>query len=112
MRVRWNNWPFSSLGLTMQSASPLRQRLVRHLLLAFVFVKTCACLAAEHPLVAQPEQNSWDVITLPISFFEGITDINGDIHADLIDQSQRTHRHSPCHQRAVDPLPVHADLEK
>src|SRR6184192_774074 len=111
MRVRWNVWSFTPLRLTVQSASPLHQRIVRRLLLAFVFVKTCACFAAQHLLVAQPKQDSCDAIALPVSLLESVADINRNIEADFIDQSKRTHGHSPFHQRTIDPFRVHAALE-
>src|SRR5439155_5940820 len=98
MLVRWNVWSFSSLRLTVQPAPPLYQRVVRRLRLASVFVKTCACFAPKHLLVAQPEQDSWNVIPLSISFLECVADVDGDIDADFIDKSQRSHRHSPFHQ--------------
>src|SRR6267154_4532307 len=111
MPVWWNVWSSSPLRLTVQSTPPLHQRVVRRLASTFIFVKACACFAAQHLLVAQPEQNSWDVIALPIGLLECVGDIDRDIHAYFIDQSQRTHRHSPFHERTIDSLCVHAALK-
>ena len=88
------------------------QRLVRRLASTFILVKACACFAAQHLLVAQPEQDSWDVIALAVGLLEGVADIDRNIDADFIDQSQRTHRHSPFHQRTIDSLRVHAALKQ
>src|SRR3954464_8785018 len=97
MAVRGNVWSFSSLRLTVQTTPPLHQLVVRRLFLALVFVKTCACLATEHPLIAQPEQDTCDMIALPISLLQCVADIDGNVDADFINQSQRAHRHSPFH---------------
>src|SRR3954453_20980482 len=101
MAVRGNVWSFSSLRLTVQATPPLHQLVVRRLLLAFVFVKTCACFAAQHLLIAQPKNDAWDVIALTVSLFECVTDIDRNIDADFIDQSQWSHRHSPFDQGPI-----------
>src|SRR5947208_2745646 len=112
MPVRWNVWSFSSFRLAMQSAPPLHQQVVRRLCFTFVLVKTCSCFAAQHLLVAQPEQDSRDMITLPVGFLECVADINRDVYADFVDQPQRTHWHPPLYKSAVDPIRVHAALEQ
>jgi hypothetical protein len=52
------------------------------------------------------------VIALPVGLLERVTDVNRDIDANFVDQSQRSHRHAPRHQRRIDPLRVHAAFEK
>jgi hypothetical protein len=69
----------------VQSTPPLHQLVVRRLPLALVFVKTRACFAAQHLLVAQPKLDNWDVIALPVSLLECGADIDRNIDADFID---------------------------
>ena len=83
------------------TAPPLDERFVRPLRFTFIFVKTSACLAAEHLAVAQPKQNRGYVIAPPVRLFQSVANINGNIDADFIDQSQWTHGHAPLHKRIV-----------
>ena len=52
------------------------------------------------------------MIALPVGFLECVANIDGDIDADFIDESQWTHRHPPLHKRLVDFVRVHAAFEK
>src|ERR1700730_11688540 len=44
--------------------------------------------------------------------FECRSNVNGDVDADLIDQTQRPHRHTPFQQCIIDLLCVDAGFEK
>src|SRR5207247_10320211 len=60
----------------------------------------------------QPEQDSRNVIAPSVGFLKGIANINSDINANFIDQSQRSHRHAPLHKCIIDLVRVQATLEK
>ena len=96
----------------MQSAPPLRQRVVSQMRFAFVFVETAAAFATEHLPVAQPKQNRGNVIATPVCLLQCIANINCDIEANFVDQSQRAHRHTPLQKRVVDLSCVQTALEK
>src|SRR6266576_5475697 len=102
MPVRRNDRPFSAFWLAMQSTPPLPERIVRRLRFAFVFIKTSACFAPEHLAVAQPKQDGGNVIAPPVGFLKCVANIDRDIDADFIDETQWTHRHPPLHKRLVD----------
>ena len=93
-------------------AAPFFKRFVRCLRFAFVFVKASARFAPEHLATAQREKRSGNVITPSVGFLKGIANINSDIDANFIDQSQRSHRHSPCHKRIVDLVRVQSAFKK
>src|SRR6266700_1227429 len=112
MPVRRNDWPFSAFWVAMQSTPPLRERIVRRLRLAFVFIKTSACFAPEHLAVAQPKQDGRNVIALPVGFLECVANIDGDIDADFIDQPQWSHRHYPLQKSIVDLVRVHTAFKQ
>src|SRR5437868_3389294 len=112
MPVRRNDRPFRAFRIAVQSAPPLDERLVRRLRFAFVFVKTAACFTTEHSTIAQPMQDGGSVIATAVGFFQRPGDVNSDVHADLVDQTQRPHRHSPGDKRIVDLLCIHSRLEK
>src|SRR6266446_7563309 len=112
MPIRGNVWPFGPFGLTMQSASPFGKRLVRRLRFAFVSVNSATRFAAEHSTVPQPKQYSRHMITAPERFLQRRGDIDSNIDADFIDQTQRPHRHTPFKQCIVDLLCVEAGFEK
>src|SRR6266566_7949113 len=112
MPVRRNDRPFSAFGVAMQSPPPLRKRIISRLRFALVFVKTSACFAPEHLAVAQPKQDGGNLIAPPVGFLECVANIDGDIDADFIDESQWTHPHPPLHKGTVDFVRVHAAFEK
>src|SRR5213080_3541836 len=102
----------SSFGLAVQRAPPLYERVVRRLCFGLVFVKTTPRFSAKHLTFAQREQDSRNVIAPSVGFLKGIANINSDIDANFIDQSQRSHRHSPCHKRIVDLVRVQSAFKK
>ncbi len=112
MHLRWNGWSLSAFRIATQSPPPLRKRLVNRLRFAFVFVKTSGAFPTPHLALAQPKQDGGNVITPSVCLLQRIANINGDIDADLIDQSQRAHRHPPLHQRMVDFFCVHSAFEQ
>src|SRR5206468_12445619 len=102
----------SSFGLAVQRAPPLYERVVRRLCFGLVFVKTTPRFSAKHLTFAQPEQDSRNVIAPSVGFLKSIANINSDIDANFIDQSQRSHRHAPLHKCIIDLVRVQAALEK
>src|SRR5438034_10614305 len=111
MPVRRNDRPFSAFGVAMQSAPPMRERIVIRLRFALVFVKTSACFAPEHLAVAQPKQEGGNVIAPPVGFLKCVANIDRDIDADFIDEMQWTPRHGPLHTSTVHFLCLHAAFE-
>ena len=94
------------------ASTPFLERFIRSLRFAFVFVKTAAGFSTEHSTIAQPMQDGGSVIATAVGFFQRPGDVNRDVHADLVDQTQRPHRHSPGDKRIVDLLCIHSRLEK
>src|SRR5439155_6061187 len=80
--------------------------------LAFVFVKTASSFATEHSTIVQPMQEGGRVIAPAVGLFQCAGDVNRDVHADLVDQTQWPHRHPPSDKRIVDLLRVHSRLKK
>src|SRR5260370_8169825 len=112
MPIRRNGWALGTFRIAMQSPSPLRQRVVSRLRFAFVFVETSAGFATEHLPVAQPKQDRGNVIAPPVRLLKCVANIDCDIDANFVDQSQWAHRHTPLQKRIVDLTSVYTALEK
>ena len=82
------------------------------MLFAFVFVKAAPGLAAEHFCLLHLLQDRRRAGARAERFFERGRDIDRDVDADLIDQTQRSHRHPPLDQRGVDFLRIDPLFEK
>ena len=52
------------------------------------------------------------MIAPPVRLLKCVANINGDIDADFIDQSQRAHRHAPSNQCIVNSFRLRTALEK
>ena len=52
------------------------------------------------------------MIAFAVRLFERARDVDRDVDADLIDQSQRSHWHSPFYERIIDLVRTDALFEK
>src|SRR5260370_21143057 len=112
MPIWRNDWALGTFRIAMQSPPPSRQRVVSRLRFAFVFVESSAGFATEHLPVAQPKQDRRNVIATTVCLLECIANVDCNIEADFVDQSQWAHRHTPLQKRIVDLSCVQTALEK